>query len=169
MRMRTCVAMMVLLTLTASASFAQKIYWADISANTVHRGDMDGIGAPELLFDNPTDGILTSTGIFVDVSAGKVYWGECGGTIRRGNVDGTGAPEDLFGPADGVGCVQTLTLDVAAGKIYWSETIPPKVLRGNMDGTGSPEVLFDGSDGQMLECGNARSVAGEQPHERCTT
>jgi len=122
-----------------------KLYWADANTQKIQRGNLDGSGTPEDLFDNATDSLGAPRGVALDLSAGMIYWSDTvTQKIQRGNLDGTGSPEDLFdNPTDGVVGPHYIELDLTASKIYWADPNGSTIQRGNMDGFGSIEILFD--------------------------
>jgi hypothetical protein len=126
----------------------QKLYWSGAGSPNIYRGDTDGSGAPELLYD-AADGLEVALGVSYIPDDGKLYIADQnytqGHRILRANADGSGAPQVLFDAADGLGLVHDVKIDVAAGKLFVEDiqesTWEYRILSGNLDGSGSLTVL----------------------------
>lgn len=122
----------------------QKLYWSGAGSPNIYRGDTDGSGEPELLFD-AADGLEVALGVTFIPDDGKLYIADqnytVGHRVLRANADGSGTPQVLFDVSDGLSYVQDVKVDVAAGKIFIQDiqesTWEYRVLSGNLDGSGS--------------------------------
>ncbi|MBC7923084.1 MAG: IPT/TIG domain-containing protein [Ferruginibacter sp.] len=134
----------------------RRLYWTSpgsaipTSKKGVYRGNLDGSGEPELLYDE-TDGLLSPYDIDIDVANGKIYVADNPGALVSdriivGNLDGTGALTTLF---SGTGVVVNASyLEIADGQLYWMNSAGGAgtigaILRGNLDGSGTPETLIN--------------------------
>lgn len=129
-----------------------KIYWInDGNPNRlrVHRADLDGTNVAVIDGGAPNFPIGSSSStVAIDVSAGRLYWGEANGASSRigyTNLDGTGGGILYTGLGAGV---NSLTIDPARNRLYWTPSTP---LHGfnvlNLDGTGNAGTVAGPSCG----------------------
>lgn len=117
-----------------------QVYYTDIvdhsgTAAVIRRVNSDGTGLVPLL-----TGLQHPRAIALDVSGGKVYWGELG--IRRANLDGTGPIESIVPTGDSA---PGLALDLMARKLYWTAgSNDPGLRRANLDGSGQQNLITSG-------------------------
>ncbi len=109
----------------------RKIYWAN--SRDIKRANLDGTGVEDVITG------LYYTGLALDVSAGKIYWGDddLSSNIKRANLDGTDAEnvvkiERWF---------SNITLDAVGGKIYWTTYYDGGIWGANLDGNHAEEVV----------------------------
>ena len=138
-----------LLLLASSARAADRIYWANLSANTISWANLDGSGGGDLPI-NPA-ALNGPMGLAIDTTTGKLYWSNYGDnngtTIGVANLDGS---DGQILPISGVGVSQPhgVAVDHAANKIYWT----------NHTDAGESWIGFanlDGSGGGILNTGSA--------------
>ena len=126
----------------------QKLYWSGSGTGNIYRGDTNGSGTPELLYD-AGDGLEVALGVTYVPDDNKLYIADQnytqGHRILRANADGSGTPQVLFDATDGLGVVQDVKIDVAAGKVFIEDIEASaweyRILSGNLDGSGSLTVL----------------------------
>ena len=110
------------------------IFWTDFATGKIHRANLDGTGAKEILTIRDAE----PHGIALDVPGNMMYWVEhLSGKIRRANLDGSGA-EDLATRR----ALRAIALDVSGGKMYWTENDTNRIHRANLDGTGEEELTL---------------------------
>ncbi|MBE3071142.1 MAG: hypothetical protein IMZ66_12985 [Planctomycetes bacterium] len=128
---------------------ARKVYWTRnaVAPGTVAigRANFDGSGAEGLVKN--LDG--QTTGIALDVDAGKMYWGYVDpyidsirpGLIMRADLDGSDAETVVSGLVYPAG----VALDTGAGFLYWTDTgfglTGGSVGRAYLDGSGVETLL----------------------------
>jgi low density lipoprotein receptor-related protein 5/6 len=135
------------------------MYWthtgADPKAGAIKRARLDGSEVKDLLTDlrGPT------TGIALDLTADKMYWGYVdpnidsihAGMIKRCNLDGSDLETIVSGLIYPVG----VALDLDAGHVFWTDT--------TLTWTGGSlhRANLDGSDATLLldALGNPRGIA----------
>ena len=113
-----------------------KVYWSDSSTRTIHRANLNGTDAEELISTE-----LPPQSIDVDLGRDKIYWTSYSlseAKIQRANLDGTGVEELIV---SGVSKPGGLTLDSAAMKLYWVDAETLGVYRANVDGSGVEELF----------------------------
>ena len=117
------------------------MYWTEASPADfmIQRANLDGTNI-ELL----VTGLVSPSGIALDVAAGKMYWTDIGtGKIQRANLDGS-VVEDLLT----IGAVFTpvdIALDVTGNKIYWTESTLADFMiqRADLDGSNVELLVSD--------------------------
>jgi len=132
--------LLLVLTGSASAQTATRVYWTGNSAIT--SANVDGSDVQTVVSGLP--GLVGLYDIAVDSDRGKLYFAhKAAYIIERVNLDGTGR-ETVITDAYPVG----LALDVSGEKIYWTDytNANPRIRRANFDGTGV-EDLFSASSG----------------------
>jgi sugar lactone lactonase YvrE len=73
---------------------AGKVYWTDISGNTIKRANLDGSGVETLI----SSGLNRPAGLVISTSTGKMYWADSGtGKIIVANLDGTSVQDVITG------------------------------------------------------------------------
>jgi sugar lactone lactonase YvrE len=116
------------------------MYWTDFGTDKIQRANLDGTGVVDLV----TAGLITPSGIALDVSGGKMYWTDGGifspgdedGRIQRANLDGTVVEDLVTGLVNPFG----IALDKTGG-ILAQITPGAPCLTGNGRG-----MAFDGTD-----------------------
>ena len=100
----------------------------------IKRASLGGAPVEILVEDRGKD----ASAIGLDLSGGKIYWGEWAEDfIWRANLDGSQVETFLTVRSHG------LALDVGGGKIYWTNWINGAVQRANLDGS-QVETLVSG-------------------------
>ncbi|UGU16463.1 IPT/TIG domain-containing protein [Sinomicrobium kalidii] len=119
------------------------------NTGAVYRGNLDGSGTPEVLFD-ASDGLVYARNLALHPDSGKLYCIDnkaSGSTIYSGNMDGSGSltvfieGTDLQNPRD-------LEMDVENGFIFWlnqAQNNNGAIKRAAIDGS-VVEDLFTGID-----------------------
>lgn len=133
-----------------SAISTGKMYWTDPdpSAKKIQRANLDGSNIEDLV----TTGLISPTGIALDVEAGKMYWTDFGtDKIQRANLDGSNV-EDMIATvlSNPIG----IALDVTGGKMYWTDDGTDKIQRANLDGSNIEDLVTTGlsfTDGIALD------------------
>lgn len=125
---------------------AGKIYWTagSFSSAKLLRANMD-IPANETP-DNRSDveTILTKElrrprGLFVDSSAGRMYWTDPTALkVQSADLNG-GNIEDVA--AEGLAAPEGVALDPVAGRVYWTDIGNDKIQRANIDGSQVEDVI----------------------------
>jgi hypothetical protein len=126
------------------------IYWSGFEDGHIWRANLDGSGQQSLI-----SGLSTSTGLALDFTGGKMYFGDklSGGGIYSANLDGSGLTTlvpGLFNPTQ-------MALDVAGGQMYWAYgglSSTGGVQRANLDGSGLTTLvsgLTSGALGMALD------------------
>lgn len=125
---------------------AGKIYWTagSFASAKLLRANMD-IPANETP-DNRSDveTILTKElrrprGLFVDSSAGRMYWTDPT-ALKVQSADLNGANiEDVV--AEGLAAPEGVALDPVAGRVYWTDLGNDKIQRANIDGSQVEDVI----------------------------
>jgi len=127
------------------------MYWtrtgADPKSGAIQRARLDGSEVKDVVADltGPT------TGIALDASAGKLYWGYVdpnidsiyAGMIKRCNLDGSDLETIVTGLLYPVG----IALDLDGGHVFWTDTTLTWAVgtlrRANLDGSDAT-ILLDG-------------------------
>lgn len=118
---------------------AGHLYWSDYGTRAIHRADLDGSGAVELV-----SGLGAPRGLDIDVAGGWLYWTDVATVkVQRARLDGSDVQE-LLTEADGLGRPYGVTADPAGGRIYIADAGTGHILRANADGSGL-EILIAGS------------------------
>ena len=109
----------------------RKIYYAN--SRDIKRANLNGTDAEDVI------GGLYDRGLALDVSAGKIYWGDddLNGNIKRANLDGT----DLENVVKIEKWLGNIALDAVGGKIYWTTYYDGGIWRANLDGTEVQSVV----------------------------
>ena len=110
-----------------------KMYWTDISTETIQRADLDGSNVETLVAG------VNGLGLTLDIAGGKMYY-STRGKIRRADLDGSNV-ETLVTGVTTFG----LALNVAEGKMYWTYRHRGKIQRADLDGS-NVETLVTGLD-----------------------
>lgn len=130
--------------LGASAAHAYEMYWTNWSAGgDIYRGNTDGTGTTLIV-----DGSAATSGIAVDQTGGRIYWGESGGLIRSAKLDGSDVQTVVA-----TGASTVWNLDVSGGTVYFNSTGTvgsQGVGRVNTDGSGL-SFLGTGANGEGLD------------------
>lgn len=120
----------------------QKVYITDL-ANVLYRGDMDGSGPLEMLYDFGSHGILP-IGVSYEPEADALYI--ISGfpdfapfKVLRGAVDGSGLT-DLFDESDGLTYPIDVKVDVGSGQLFVLDGYNT-IKVGNLDGSGGMTTL----------------------------
>ena len=132
---------------------AGKMYWLDRGNEQIWRANLNGSGA-EILVNLSVFYYLNH--IYLDVTAGKMYFSSGGEEIYRGNLDGSGIENIVDLPS---GYVRGL--DATQGKIYWTDGFS-KIQRANLDGSQIEDVVTGDttdSSGSRLSIFTPRSIA----------
>ena len=109
----------------------RKIYWG--SSWDIKRANLDGTNAEDVI------GGLYDRGFALDVSAGKICWGDddLNPNIKCANLDG--------GDVQNIGKINSffsnIALDVAGGRIYWTTGSSDGLWRANLDGTDAQKFV----------------------------
>lgn len=127
------------------------MYWTHTTAvpktGAIQRSRLDGSQVENLLTDLPGP----TTGIALDVPAGKMYWGYVdpnidglyAGMIKRCNLDGS----DLETIATGLFYPVGVALDLDGGHVFWTDTTETwtggSLHRANLDGSDAMLLLDD--------------------------
>jgi len=127
--MRNAVVMVILSVCVTNdiAHGTDQIYWTGGYGEdrSVQRADITGGNIETLV-----SGYNTPSGIAVDLSAGKMYWGEFwAGKIMRANLDGSNVESII---TTGQACVWDVEIDRSAGKLYWTDPYGRSILRANV-------------------------------------
>lgn len=130
---RVILALSLLAGLSYSAQAQGKIYWTDSGTLKIHRANLDGTGAGDLI-----TGLPGPAGIAVDPNGHKIYWTDPNASrIQRANLNGTSI-EDLViasTPRD-------IAVDPLQSKIYWTQRVGLfGVRRANLDGTAVEDLV----------------------------
>ena len=116
-----------------------KVYWFDNTTAKIQRANLDGSAVEDLV----TIAATSTSGIALDVAAGKMYWtnfgGALGAKIERANLDGTSV-ETLI--SSGLSGPHSIALDIGAGKMYWVDSGNCRIRRANLDGTSLEELVY---------------------------
>ncbi|MCD9020175.1 IPT/TIG domain-containing protein [Parachryseolinea silvisoli] len=120
----------------------QKVYITDY-VNVLYRGDMDGSGALEMLYDFGSHGILP-TGVSYEPEADALYIVSgypdiAPFKVLRGAVDGSGLT-DLFDEGDGLTYPIDVKVDVGSGQLFVLDGYNT-IKAGNLDGSGGMTTL----------------------------
>ena len=119
---------------------ATAVYWTDTGTNKIQWANLDGSQVKDLV----TTGLVTLTGLALDMAGSKIYWTDAGtDKIQRANLDGSGV-EDLV--TTGLDVPAGLALDVAGSKIYWTDWGTAKIQRANLDGSQVEDLVTTGLD-----------------------
>ena len=123
---------------------AGKMYWTNWLSDSINRANLDGSDTELLVETVATDctgpGCIAPEGIDLDLSAGKMYWGNrFSNGLMRANLDGTDVEVIVATPVE----MRGVALDVKNGKVLWTDT--GKVQRSNLDGT-DVEVVTVGTN-----------------------
>jgi len=111
------------------------VYWANLSAGTIGRANLDGSGANQGFIA----GASNPVGVAVDGQ--HVYWANQGaGTIGRANLDGTGANQSFI-----AGASSPFGVAVDGQHIYWADAFTSTIGRANLDGTGVNQGFIAGA------------------------
>jgi len=130
------------------------MYWtrtgADPKSGAIRRARLDGSEVKDLVTDLPGP----TTGIALDASAGKLYWGYVdpyidsiyAGMIKRCDLDGSDLETIVTGLTYPVG----IALDLDGGHLYWTDATlvwtVGSLRRANLDGSDA-EIVLDGLAG----------------------
>jgi hypothetical protein len=113
------------------------VYWANYTASTIGRANLDGTAANQGFIagaDHPR-------GVAVDGQ--HVYWDNyTTGTIGRSNLDGTAADQSFI-----VGASFPVGVTVDGQHVYWANSGADTIGRANLDGTGADESFIAGASG----------------------
>ncbi len=101
---------------------AGKVYWTDVTGNTVSRANLDGSNRQNLFTNS------SSAGMALDLASGSLFVGR-NGDIVRANLDGSSPTVILpgFEAAD-------IALNSSEGKLYYSTDLS-NLARSNLDGS----------------------------------
>ena len=121
-----------------------KIYWSKSiftlpEVGAVLRANLDGSNVEEIItgFKEGTGRSGSLRGLTLDLSMGKLYWGNCAaGKIKRANLDGSNVEDIIIG----LGCPQDIEFDVNGEKIYWSDGDTGGIHRADIDGSNAEEL-----------------------------
>jgi sugar lactone lactonase YvrE len=155
--------LLALLLLAGPALAVEKLYFADIGNEKIHRCDLNGTNVETLV----TTDISAVGTIAIDRTAGKMYWTDwpsATGHIQRANLDGSDIETLLSGLSGPWG----LALDVPGGKMYWTEFAINKIRRANLDGTGVEDLVTVGlshPNGIALDTGSGLMYWGDGASE----
>lgn len=109
------------------------IYWTNVETNGLHRANLDGSEATQILQIGSSP-----IGLALDIAGGSLYWTDnTDDVVRRSNLDGTGIETLVSGLYNPLG----IALDQLAGKIYWADHAAFKIQRANLNGSGVEDVL----------------------------
>jgi DNA-binding beta-propeller fold protein YncE len=154
----------------ADAEAADRIYWSNLTGNSISWANLDGSGAGDLPIDPAAiDGPM---GLAIDTQAGHIYWSNYGviagagtGTsIGVANLDGSGAH---VLPIAGVPVMgpHGVAVDTQADRLYWTNHSDDSgaswIGAANLDGSGASFVntgnaTLDGPRGLALDRGAGR-------------
>lgn len=120
----------------------QKVYITDF-VNVLYRGDMDGSGPLEMLYDFGSHGILP-IGVSYEPEADALYiisgYPEIAPfKVLRGAADGSGLT-DLFDESDGLTYPVDVKVDVGSGQLFVLDGYNT-IKVGNLDGSGGMTTL----------------------------
>jgi len=120
----------------AQCAFGQYIYWANASADTIGRANLDG-SSPNQSF------ISGCTGPFgVAINTQYIYWtNNDTNTIGRANLDGSSANQSFIS-----GCNGPAGVAINAQYIYWANHIGDTIGRANLDGSNASQSFISGCD-----------------------
>jgi len=116
------------------------VYWADQDQGKIQRSTLSGSNNVNLL--EPSDGLISPTGIALDLIRGKMYWSDIGTEkIQRADLDGSKI-EDLITNVIAL----DVELDLTNAKMYWTVINELEgtagISRSNLDGTGINVVIL---------------------------
>ena len=114
------------------------IYWTDYGTNTIQRVNLDGSNVQDLV----TQGLITPSGIALDVAGGKMYWMDWGTKkIQRANLDNSNVEDLVTQRLEGP---NGIALDIVGGKMYWTDEGTKKIQRANLDGSNVENLVTSG-------------------------
>ncbi len=121
----------------------EKVYWTD----TRYNSGTDGVWWADLNGTNSnvsqilSYGDIDPSGIAVDPSGGKIYYGFFSGSgLYRANLNGS-SPSEIVSTTQYIGAI---ALDLTNNKVYWTESYSAPndlIIRANLDGS-SPETFL---------------------------
>ena len=116
-----------------------KMYWSVGIPGQIHRANLDGSEAEDLIL-----GLPSARSLRLDLQNGKMYWIETSTSssgfprfIKRANLDGTSIEVITSTFAR----YEALDLDIPGGKIYVADSGADRILRLNTDGTGTQTLV----------------------------
>jgi hypothetical protein len=160
-------AVLTLLFETVGQVRCDFIYWSGGDGH-IWRYNLDGSGLPESLIS----GITHPTGVALDLTGGKMYYGDQGsggmgeGGIYSANLDGSGSTPlvgGLFQPTE-------IALDIPGRQMYWvyASTDSPTggIQRASLDGSGLTTLVSGlttngGAVGLALDLAGGKMYVGE--------
>lgn len=135
----------------ASSALAQnRIYWTNVSSNTITFANLDGSGGFGTL---STTGVTPNgpEGVAIDPAHNRIYWANHNAnTISFANLSGGGAGTLNTSPATTtVNHPFGVAIDPINGRLYWANDNefggPGGISFANLDGSGGGGNLFTGS------------------------
>jgi len=137
------------LALPGTAGAADSVYWSNYLGGKLSHANLDGsggagdLGTPGVIPENPT-------GVAIDATAGRVYWGDRGANaIFWANLNGSGAGKLFTGSAT-VSEPYGMAVDSASGKLYWANSDEDSISYANLNGTGGGNLYTAGLTGATL-------------------
>jgi hypothetical protein len=124
---RRLIALLALaLPLAFAAPAHAYVYWADFSAGTIGRADLDGTQVNDAFIH------VGGNPVGVAVDAAHIYWAdESGGTIGRAKIDGTVVEPNFI-----TGINKPFGVAVNGTSIFWPSLGSDEIGRANLDGSG---------------------------------
>ena len=117
----------------------EKIYYSDFADSDTPNGkiwkmDVGGTNPKAI-----ASGIQDPYGIALDVTAGKVYWGDGDGNVSRCNLNGDSLKTDLITIDDGA--IRSVALDLVNKKLYFYDVNNNNLYMANLDGSNKSIIL----------------------------
>ena len=117
----------------------EKIYYSDFADSDTPNGkiwkmDVGGTNPKAI-----ASGIQDPYGIALDVTAGKIYWGDGDGNVSRCNLNGDSLKTDLITIDDGA--IRSVALDLVNKKLYFYDVNNNNLYMANLDGSNKSIIL----------------------------
>jgi DNA-binding beta-propeller fold protein YncE len=132
----------------------EKIYYSDFADSDTPDGkiwkmDVGGTNPKAIV-----SGIQDPYGIALDVTAGKVYWGDGDGNVSRCNLNGDSLKTDLITIDDGA--IRSVALDLVNKKLYFYDVNNNNLYMANLDGS-SKSIILTGYYGYAIAVDNTNN------------
>ncbi|HUW61594.1 MAG TPA: hypothetical protein VMZ06_11350 [Candidatus Bathyarchaeia archaeon] len=117
-----------------------KMYWSEFNAGIIHRANLDGTGAEDLL-----TGLSDPAGIALDLVHDKVYWVQPD-SLCRANLNGSGIETvRTFS-----GNVADVELDLVRSRIFWVDVAAEALFSCDLSGGDLQQMLTNEVDSMAL-------------------